>query len=1647
MTAQEGRTNNAAGSEGTSGNESRSNSNDDRNDQRNNRDNRSAKYDAKARLKGPIEGLEGMTFVLPSEPGGKSVALKKIGKGFKHYFGRTLERGEDTASFFDTPSTEPTLPIPDQQAPRETDGRVNKDCLEYEVWKNNVAEYTDRMKKLKGNKTVIFSTVISHCSGGVTAKLEALTEYEQASTEYDVSWLVTQLRDICNQFEKTEDRHVALFRALTTLVTYKQHATQMTSDYYDSVMDLVDVFEAYGGQLHNPAEGVMGAAELNGANADALNDTMRQRAIATLLLENADEARFSDMRQQLRSNFSRGADQYPRTANEAYQQLLSHHDDSTVKPKRRDRNRNGRGGGGRGGGGRNSGGRGSGNGRGEREVRHFALSEHATATTNHFPNGIPSNNILLDTESTTTIFCNGNMLSDIHDVDRVLHITSDGGTKESAHQQGTFPGIGKAWYGDSIGNIISVAGARRAGCRIQMDTNVSPSMFLHLTDGRKMEFTEHESGLHLYDADSTQPQPTKDAVITATSCTQTVSKNKSLYTRRQQQDADSARRLYRMMGRPSGQRFTHMLTRNHILDCPITAADANRADAIYGPDVGFLKGKTTSKPASPHTVPSPLVPVPDEILREHQTVTLCGDLMYFLGGIFTMCTSRSIRFTSIRPIANRLKNTITASVRADINMYDTRGFTVKSFHADGEYKPISPSFPAVSFNICAADDHVPEAERGVRTIKEIMRATVHGLPYKRLPMTMLKGLATFTETAMNATPHPDGVSDDISPRTIVTGKGKLQYRELKLEYGEYVQVYDGTTNDAKSRSLGAIALHPAENDGGGYYFMSLATGDRIRRTSWTSLPITDLAISRVEAIAKQDGMPLISKSNGVDEHDPNAIVDEDEYDGDYAPQTNEERTSDHEMTTDAYTSESENESDEESGNDFDDSGHHPDFDDEPSEEEERKHAPVTVETVEEEERERTDTQQTPPTEQEELFPDTDETTEEEERATNTKTTGEEERKNDTEEVPEPKREGLRPNRKRDYTHRYNAHVFAEVCETSPDADTNAVDGDLRKAITQLVFTQMSAAAGIKKHGRVAEEALMKEFKQFRDKNVFQPMQAKTLSDEQKKDALKAISVIKEKRCGKIKGRTVADGRKQRDKYTKAESTSPTVSTDALLCTLIVDAFEGRDVATADIAGAYLHADMDDEVIIRITGPTVDILCEVNPEWKDYVTYEGNTKVLYLLCNKALYGCVRSGLLWYDLFTSVLSGMGFKINPYDPCVANATIDGKQCTICWYVDDTKISHVDANVVTRILDLLIKRFGDIAITRGKIHDFLGMKIHMLDDGTFSLLMTPYLQQAIDRSELNITNESSTPASGSLLEIRDDETLLVQRRADIFHSVVATLIYVGTRARGDLLPTLSFLSGRVSSPTDNDERKLKRLLGYIKGTINEELILGADSLNTFSTWVDASFAPHMDKKSHTGGVISFGRGAICCKSQKQKINTKSSTEAELVGASDYVSNTVFIKNVMGGQGFPSTKLTFHQDNEAAEKMEKNGRSSAGQRSRHIDIRYFFITDLSKRNDINIVHCPTEVMLADFFTKPLQGSLFRKFRDVILGHKHISSLRIPKDIIPAERVETEIPVGGTQKPNATVSWADIVNPDTSWKNNTSQRSILTATQSTSTRS
>ena len=179
-----------------------------------------------------------------------------------------------------------------------------------------------------------------------------------------------------------------------------------------------------------------------------------------------------------------------------------------------------------------------------------------------------------------------------------------------------------------------------------------------------------------------------------------------------------------------------------------------------------------------------------------------------------------------------------------------RGFTVAHIRGDGEFECIEPSIRPIQLYVAAKDEHIPEVERSIRTIKDAVRTTIYGLPYKFYPKIMLKHLIKHVCHLLNLFPSQNGVSSTLSPHSILTGQPTPSISDFPLQFGEYVQVHNNPniSNTNAPRTTGAIALCQA-NTNGGWYFLSLTTGARLTRYSWTVIPLSQDIIERVHALA------------------------------------------------------------------------------------------------------------------------------------------------------------------------------------------------------------------------------------------------------------------------------------------------------------------------------------------------------------------------------------------------------------------------------------------------------------------------------------------------------------------------------------------------------------------------------------------------------------------------------------------------------------------------------------------------------------------------------------------------------------------------------------------------------------------------------
>jgi hypothetical protein len=208
--------------------------------------------------------------------------------------------------------------------------------------------------------------------------------------------------------------------------------------------------------------------------------------------------------------------------------------------------------------------------------------------------------------------------------------------------------------------------------------------------------------------------------------------------------------------------------------------------------------------------------------------------------------------------------------------------------------------------------------------------------------------------------------------------------------------------------------------------------------------------------------------------------------------------------------------------------------------------------------------------------------------------------------------------------------------------------------------------------------------------------------------------------------------------------------------------------------------------------------------------------MYVKLKKALCGTLQAAMLfWKDLLAKLVS-WGYEINPYDWCVANKMVNGKQCTVLWHVNDLKMSHVDPAVVESLLDLLngvyYGKLSLLVTTRGKTHDCLGITLDYTEDGKVKIVMKDCVEEMLAEIPDDMDGKAGTPALLHLFTTRDEPGgLLDEDRSELFHHHTAKLLFLSRRARPDIQTAVSFLTKRVKAPDQDDYKKLRRTMQHL--------------------------------------------------------------------------------------------------------------------------------------------------------------------------------------------------------------------------------------------
>ena len=184
---------------------------------------------------------------------------------------------------------------------------------------------------------------------------------------------------------------------------------------------------------------------------------------------------------------------------------------------------------------------------------------------------------------------------------------------------------------------------------------------------------------------------------------------------------------------------------NAISNLPVQASDVDLAEKIYGPDIGTLKGKTTRK--SPLPMETDIIELPPEITEDRSSWELCMDVMFVYGMPFLTSITRKLFYRTAQFIPSRQAKHLYAALDDVFRIYNHNGFTIDKIYADREFKSIMNQVKdelQVIMQYSPSAAHVPEIERCHRVFKERIRSAFHRLPFKALPIPVMKMLVMET---------------------------------------------------------------------------------------------------------------------------------------------------------------------------------------------------------------------------------------------------------------------------------------------------------------------------------------------------------------------------------------------------------------------------------------------------------------------------------------------------------------------------------------------------------------------------------------------------------------------------------------------------------------------------------------------------------------------------------------------------------------------------------------------------------------------------------------------------------------------------------------------------------------------------------------
>jgi transposase InsO family protein len=430
---------------------------------------------------------------------------------------------------------------------------------------------------------------------------------------------------------------------------------------------------------------------------------------------------------------------------------------------------------------------------------------------------------------------------------------------------------------------------------------------------------------------------------------------------------------------------------------------------------------------------------------------------------------------------------------------------------------------------------------------------------------------------------------------------------------------------------------------------------------------------------------------------------------------------------------------------------------------------------------------------------------------------------------------------------------------------------------------------------------------------------------------------------KYKARLVARGFSQKPGEDFYDTFAPVVKSTMMRVLFGLAAELDLDIHHVDITTAFLNAALREEIYME------------QPEGFVQRGYED--KVCKL--RKAIYGLKQAARSWNQNIHDFLEKIGFEKSKYDACVYLKRNKGRLVIIGLHVDDFYIFSNDKQETQRTKDEIGKRFKMKDL--GTLKECLGIKVtRNMRKSVVELNEAKYVKELLKRFNMEDCMPVGTP-----LEVNNKlEKEKGQLGKNPYQELTGALMYLAIWTRPDISHAVSYLSQFNTCHNDQHWSAAKRVLRYLKGTIEYGLLFRKGA-TTLVGYADADWAACVvDRHSYTGYILTFAGGPICWLSRKQSTVALSVTEAEYVAICEAGKETVYVKGLLGELYKPIETVSLYNDNQGAGKLVDNPIHHS--RTKHIDVKYHHIRELSENEVIKVRYCPTERMPAGMMTKGL---------------------------------------------------------------------------------